>query len=67
MLKKFGRKFIQGAKAEIEENPPVIFDPERLLQLAETAIALAGLGILLLSGRPKKAATTVINNYYFYK
>lgn len=69
MLAKFGRKFIQGAKAEIQENPPVIFSPDRILDLAEAGIALLGLGLLLFGlGRGERKATTVItNNYYYYK
>ena len=68
MLKRIGRKFVQGAKAEIEENPPMIFDPERMLDLAEAVI---GLGILAISifarARSPKATTIVINNYYISK
>lgn len=68
MLKRFGRKFIQGAKAELEENPPEILDTDRLMDAVKAGIALLGLGLLIFSERPPKQPTTVItNNYYYYK
>lgn len=69
MLKNIGRKFIQGAKAEIEENPPQILNFDRLLDIAEAGLALVGLGILIFGGgsHARKATTVITNNYYYYK
>ena len=73
MFKRIGRKFIQGAKEEIEENPE-IFNPQELLKLAEAGMCLVFLGLLMFSSSrcsqtAKKSSMTImtINNYYYKK
>ena len=65
MLARIGRRLVQGAKAEIQENPPEIFNPDRILDIAETTISLLALALMIFGGsRSRKSATTIVNNIY---
>ena len=64
MFAKIGRKLVQGAKAEIEESPPVIFDQDRIFDLLEAVVAFGTLAIVLFGGgKSKQPVTVVVNNY----
>lgn len=66
MFTKIGRKLIQGAKAEIEENPPEILDQNRWADLLETGLTLGILSLMIfgsLRGSAKQPITVVVNNY----
>ena len=64
MFVKIGRKLVKGAKAELQESP-VIFNPDRILDLVEAGIAVIALGLMIFGGgRTSKGTTTVINNIY---
>ena len=64
MFTKIGRKLVQGAKAEIEESPPVIFDQDRIFDLLEAVVAFGTLVIVLFGGgKSKQPVTVVVNNY----
>ena len=65
MVAKIGRKFIQGAKEELQKDPPVIFNTENVSDLLQTAILfgiVAMTGFALLKGN-KKPVTVIVNNY----
>lgn len=70
MVTKIGRKLVQGAKAEIEENPPAILNPDRIPDLVEAAISLVSLALIIFGALKTKGVTTstgtttVINNIY---
>ena len=65
MISKIGRKLVQGAKAEIQENPPEIPGTEKIIDLVETGIVLLSLTLMILGGlRSSKAPTTIVNNIY---
>lgn len=56
---------MQGAKAELNENPPELFNPDRILDIVTVALGIAALTFTVLGiSRPSKG-TTVINNYYY--
>ena len=65
MLERFGKKLVQGAKAEIQEKPIHILDTERLIEWAEVMIPVALLALSLIRGLRKapEPTTIVINNY----
>lgn len=67
MLEKIGRKFIKGAKSELQEDPPALFDTKDLSNVAETALALGFLALMILGltkGSSKAQPVTVIVNNY---
>ena len=63
MFAKIGRKLAQGAKEEIQENPPVILEPDTIASCFKAVVGLAIFAMALFGGRkvPKQASTTVIN------
>lgn len=70
MLKRIGRKLVQGAKAEVEADPDLMC-PGKILELAEAGLSLLLLGLMIFassrsSTRAAKlpASITIINNYY---
>ena len=69
MLKRIGKKLVQGAKAELDENPPKILNTEKIIDAAVTILefGILCLAILGATREPKEHKTTVINNYYYYK
>lgn len=65
MIEKFGRKLIQGAKAEIQEKPVEIFNTDKILDLIEAVAVLGGIALLIFGGcRSLKKPVTVVNNIY---
>ena len=65
MFRNLGRKFMQGAKDELNENPPV--NVEGFIQAADILLK-AGLFALIMfcgSGKSGKhtAPTVIVNNY----
>lgn len=64
MFKDFGRKLVQGAKAEIQEKPVQIFDKEAVEGLGELLI---GIGMLTIAAcvllRKPKAEQPIVNVY----
>lgn len=65
MIEKFGRKLIQGAKAEIQEKPVEIFNTDKILDLVEAVAVLGGIALLIFGGcRSLKKPVTVVNNIY---
>lgn len=65
MFAKIGRKLIQGATAEIEENPPILLDQNRWMDILETGLTLGILALTILGsfrGR-QQPVTVVVNNY----
>ena len=66
MFAKIGRKLVQGAKAEIEEKPPVILDQDRWMDVLETGMTLGLLALTILGavrGRNQKPITVIVHNY----
>jgi hypothetical protein len=65
MFERIGKKFIQGAKAEIQEEPIHILDTEKLIEWAEIVIPIGLLALSLIRGlrRAPEPTTIVINNY----
>ena len=65
MLRGVGKKLVQGAKAEIQENPIHILDTERIIQWAEMAIPMVILvfGLFRSCRKNPEPTTIVINNY----
>ena len=70
MFKGIGRKLVQGAKAEVQEDPDLMC-PGKLLELAKAGLSLLLLGFTIFassrsSTRAAKlpASVTIINNYY---
>lgn len=65
MIEKFGRKLIQGAKAEIQEKPVEIFNTDKILDLIEAVAVFGGIALLIFGGcRSLKKPVTVVNNIY---
>ena len=65
MIEKFGRKLIQGAKAEIQEKPVEIFNTDKVLDLIEAVAVFGGIALLIFGGcRSLKKPVTVVNNIY---
>ena len=66
MLARIGRKLVQGATAEIQENPPEMLNPNRWSDLLETGVMIATL-LLMISGNLRastnKPVTVIVNNY----
>lgn len=69
MFERVGKKLVQGAKAEIAENPVSILDTDKLIEWTEIAL---GAGLLILGiffgGRrghssSQQPSTIIINNY----
>ena len=65
MFERIGKKFVQGAKAEIKEEPIHILDTEKLIEWAEIVIPIGLLALGLIRGlrRAPEPTTIVINNY----
>ena len=65
MFEKIGKKLVQGAKAEIKEEPIHILDTEKLIEWAEIVIPVGLLVLGLIRGlrRAPEPTTIVINNY----
>ena len=68
MLARIGRKFIQGAKAELQENPPeleTILDTGKTMDLVETLLSLGILALTIfgMNKAPKTPVTVIVNNY----
>ena len=65
MFERIGKKLVQGAKAEIKEEPIRILDTERLIEWAEIVIPIGLLALSLIRGLRKAPEPTpiVINNY----
>lgn len=71
VFKRIGRKLVQGAKAEIQENPE-LFNPDKVLNIVEAGISLIMLGLTVFTcskcGKTKPTVLTMtVNNYYFNK
>lgn len=66
MVAKIGKKLIQGAKEELQKDPPKLFDTENVSELIEgiLTVGLIGMVIFGLSRRSKPAPVTVIVNNY---
>ena len=65
MLERIGRKFVSGAKAEMQENPTPLIDTTNLTETVENLLTLGILAITIF-GLGKKApqpVTVVVNNY----
>ena len=65
MVARIGKKLIQGAKAELEKDPPKLFDTENVSELIEgiLTVGLIGMVIFGLSKRNKAPVTVIVNNY----
>lgn len=65
MMAKLGRKLMQGASAELSENPPAILDSDRILDIAEKLLTLGLLALTVCwSMKSGKTPTTIVNNIY---
>ena len=68
MFKKIGKKLVQGAKAELDENPPEILNPNSLMETVTVIFGMGALIMMLFSrSRASKPMNIVINNYYLKK
>ena len=65
MFAKIGRNLMRGAKAEIEENPPIMLDQDRWMDILETGLTLGVLALTILGFRRsnKQPVTVIVNNY----
>lgn len=64
MVAKIGKRLVQGAKAELEKDPPKLFDTENISELMEAVltVGLAGMVLFALSRR-SKTSVVIVNNY----
>ena len=67
MLRRIGRRIVQGAKAEIQENPPEILEEmrDRWTDLLEMGL-MVGLMTMIFFGNRRgstKPVTVIVNNY----
>ena len=64
MFAKIGRKLIQGAKAEIQENPESLLNQDRWLDIAENVLTLGLLAVMILGNSRgcRQPVTVVVNN-----
>lgn len=64
MVAKIGKRLVQGAKAELEKDPPKLFDTENISELMEAVltVGLAGMVLFALSRR-SKTPVVIVNNY----
>lgn len=65
MVRRWGKKLMEGAKEELSKEPIQILNTDKVLEWAEIAIPLAFLAMAIIRGfrKPTPPTTIVINNY----
>lgn len=65
MVAKIGKKLIQGAKEELQKDPPKLIDTTNMTDLIEGFLTLGLLTVMIfgVTKHPKQPVTVIVNNY----